>query len=109
MSFPPNFPIFTVSKAILLKIEDFQKENGVKVTYTHFIMKAVVDTLKEYPKFNSWMNVEELIQKKDINLGFAAALPDGNLIVPNIKKVNDMSLKEMRDLVARGRATLGVG
>lgn len=75
--------------------EDFQRENGVKVTYTHFIMKAVVDTLKEYPKFNSWMNVDELIQKKDINLGFAAALPDGNLIVPNIKKVNEMSLKEI--------------
>ena len=75
--------------------EDFQKENGVKVTYTHFIMKAVIDTLKEFPKFNAWMNEDELILKNDINLGFATALPDGNLIVPNIKKVNDLSLKEI--------------
>lgn len=74
---------------------DFQKENGVKITYTHFIMKAVIDTLKEFPKFNSWMNEDELILKKDINLGFATALPDGNLIVPNVKRVNEMSLKEI--------------
>ncbi len=75
--------------------ENFQKENGVKVTYTHFIMKAVIETLVEFPKFNAWMNEDELILKKDINLGFATALPDGNLIVPNIKKVNDLSLKEI--------------
>lgn len=75
--------------------EDFQKENGVKVTYTHFIMKAVIETLVEFPKFNAWMNEDELIIKNDINLGFATALPDGNLIVPNIKKVNDLSLKEI--------------
>lgn len=75
--------------------DDFQTENGVKVTYTHFIMKAVIDTLKEFPKFNAWMNEDELIIKNDINLGFATALPDGNLIVPNIKKVNDLSLKEI--------------
>lgn len=75
--------------------DSFQKENGVKVTYTHFIMKAVVDTLKEFSKFNAWMNEDELITKADINLGFATALPDGNLIVPNVKKVNEMSLKEI--------------
>lgn len=75
--------------------DDFQKENGVKVTYTHFIMKAVIETLKEFPKFNAWMNEDELILKSDINLGFATALPDGNLIVPNVKKVNDLSLKEI--------------
>lgn len=75
--------------------EDFQKENGLKVTYTHFIMKAVIETLKEFPKFNAWMNEDELIIKNEINLGFATALPDGNLIVPNVKKVNDLSLKEI--------------
>lgn len=75
--------------------EDFQKENGVKVTYTHFIMKAVIETLKEFPNFNAWMNEDELIIKNEINLGFATALPDGNLIVPNVKKVNDLSLKEI--------------
>lgn len=75
--------------------QDFQKEYGLKVTYTHFIMKAVVDTLKEFPKFNAWMNEDELILKNDINLGFATALPDGNLIVPNVKKVNEMSLNQI--------------
>lgn len=75
--------------------EDFIKENGVNVTYTHFIMQAAIETLKEYPKFNAWMNVDELITKNDINLGFATALPDGNLIVPNVKKVNEMNLKEI--------------
>ena len=58
-------------------------------------MKAVVDTLKEFPKFNAWMNEDELILKNDINLGFATALPDGNLIVPNVKKVNEMSLNQI--------------
>ncbi|MBA5630082.1 dihydrolipoamide acetyltransferase family protein [Moheibacter lacus] len=82
------------------KIKDeFQQENGLKLTYTHFIMKAVIDTLVEFPKFNSWMNEDELILKKDINLGFATALPDGNLIVPNVKKVNEMSLKEIIESV----------
>lgn len=75
--------------------EEFFKKNNLKVTYTHFIMKAVVETLKEYLNFNAWMNEDELILKHDINLGFATALPDGNLIVPNIKKVNAMSLKEI--------------
>jgi len=75
--------------------EDFVKENGVKVTYTHFIMQAVIQTLNEFPKFNAWMNEDELILKNDINLGFATALPDGNLIVPNVKKVNQMTLKEI--------------
>lgn len=75
--------------------EDFQKKNGVKITYTHYIMKAVLDTLKEYPKFNSWMNVDELILKNEINLGFATALPDGNLIVPNIKKAGEMNLERI--------------
>lgn len=75
--------------------EDFQKKNSVKITYTHFIMKAVIDTLKEFPKFNAWLNEDELILKNDVNLGFATALPDGNLIVPNVKKVNDMTLKEI--------------
>lgn len=77
----------------------FQQENGVKVTYTHFIMKSLVETLLEFPKFNAWMNDDELILKKNVNLGFATALPDGNLIVPNVKKINDLSLKEIVEKV----------
>lgn len=72
--------------------EKFLQENAVKLTYTHLIMKAVVDAIKVYPTLNSWFNNEELLEKKNINLGFAAALPDGNLIVPNIKNAQNLSV-----------------
>jgi len=75
--------------------EKFLQENAVKLTYTHLIMKAVVDAIKVYPTLNSWFNNEELLEKKNINLGFAAALPDGNLIVPNIKNAQNLSVVEI--------------
>lgn len=79
--------------------DQFQKENGLKITYTHFIMKKVIENLLEFPKFNAWLNADELILKKNINLGFATALPDGNLIVPNLKKANELSLREIVEKV----------
>ena len=65
--------------------EKFLQENAVKLTYTHLMNESRIDAIKVYPTLNSWFNNEELLEKKNINLGFAAALPDGNLIVPNIK------------------------
>ncbi|MDD3459516.1 MAG: 2-oxo acid dehydrogenase subunit E2, partial [Weeksellaceae bacterium] len=79
--------------------DQFKKENGLKITYTHFIMKKVIENLLEFPKFNAWLNADELILKKNINLGFATALPDGNLIVPNLKKANELSLREIVEKV----------
>src|SRR5690554_1326869 len=79
--------------------DQFKKENGLKITYTHFIMKKVIENLLEFPKFNAWLNADELILKKNINLGFANALPDGNLIVPNLKKANELSLREIVEKV----------
>ena len=58
-------------------------------------MKAVIDAIKVYPTLNSWFNNEELLEKKNINLGFAAALPDGNLIVPNIKNAQNLSVVKL--------------
>lgn len=75
--------------------EKFLQENAVKLTYTHLIMKAVIDAIKVYPTLNSWFNNEELLEKKNINLGFAAALPDGNLIVPNIKNAQNLSVVDI--------------
>ncbi len=80
--------------------EKFLQENGVKLTYTHVIMKAVIDAIKVYPTLNSWFNNEELLEKKNINLGFAAALPDGNLIVPNIKNAQNLSVIEIAQQVS---------
>lgn len=80
--------------------EKFLQENAVKLTYTHLIMKAVVDAIKVYPTLNSWFNNEELLEKKNINLGFAAALHDGNLIVPNIKNAQNSSVVEIAQQVS---------
>lgn len=80
--------------------EKFLQENAVKLTYTHLIMKAVIDAIKVYPTLNSWFNNEELLEKKNINLGFAAALPDGNLIVPNIKNAQNLSVVEIAQQVS---------
>lgn len=80
--------------------EKFLQENAAKLTYTHLIMKAVIDAIKVYPTLNSWFNNEELLEKKNINLGFAAALPDGNLIVPNIKNAQNLSVVEIAQQVS---------
>ena len=80
--------------------EKFLQENEVKLTYTHLIMKAVIDAIKVYPTLNSWFNNEELLEKKNINLGFAAALPDGNLIVPNIKNAQNLSVTDIAQQVS---------
>lgn len=80
--------------------DNFLQEHGIKLTYTHFIMKAVIDALKLYPQFNAWFNGEELILKHNINLGFATALADGNLIVPNIKMAQNMSVVDLAKSVS---------
>lgn len=82
--------------------EQWQKQKGVKVTYTHLIMEAVIKALQAFPKLNAWMNGDdEFILKKDINLGFAAATPDENLIVPNIKAVQQYDVFGIAKEVSR--------
>ncbi|MBK7958280.1 MAG: 2-oxo acid dehydrogenase subunit E2 [Bacteroidetes bacterium] len=63
----------------------FEKEHGVKLTYTHVFMHCAIQALAEFPMLNAWNQKKGYILKKKINLGFATALPTGNLIVPNIK------------------------
>jgi len=70
---------------------DFAVQHSQKLTYTHYLQFAVVQSIKEFPQINSWLNDDEWVMKKAVNLGFATALPSGNLIVPNVKKVNELN------------------
>jgi len=75
---------------------DEYKDKGVKVTLLSFLMKAVVNVLKEYPRFNSSLDAsgENLILKKYFNVGIAVDTPDG-LVVPVVRDVDRKSLMEL--------------
>ncbi|MFD1315582.1 dihydrolipoamide acetyltransferase family protein [Namhaeicola litoreus] len=90
------------------KVKDaYLKREGEKITYTPIFMQAVAKALKDFPMMNISVDGEKIIQKKNINLGMAAALPDGNLIVPVIKNADTLSLigmtKVVNDLAVRAR------
>ena len=78
-----------------------------KLTFTPILMHAVATTIKKFPMINIAVQGDTIIKKKDINLGMAAALPDGNLIVPVIKNADQLNLvgmtKQVNDLAARAR------
>ncbi|MDL1914287.1 MAG: 2-oxo acid dehydrogenase subunit E2 [Bergeyella sp.] len=85
----------------------FQQRTGEKLTYTPIFVKAVVKAIEHFPLVNISVQGEEIIKKKNINIGIATALPDGNLIVPVIKNANQLSLfglaKALNDIVYRAR------
>lgn len=66
--------------------KDFEKREGTKLTFTPLFIEAVVRCIKKFPLINSSVEGERILVKKDINIGMATALPNGNLIVPIIKK-----------------------
>lgn len=72
--------------------DEFMKREGEKLTFTPIFMEAVVKALKDFPLVNSALNGDQIVVKKDINLGMATALPSGNLIVPVIHKVDQLNL-----------------
>jgi pyruvate dehydrogenase E2 component (dihydrolipoamide acetyltransferase) len=82
------------------------EEQGVKVTYTHFIAWAVARALREFPKINASYSNHEIIYRGDVNLGIAVALDNG-LIVPVIRNADELSLvglaKRLNDLATRAR------
>ena len=91
------------------KIKDsFQKREGEKITFTPIFMEAIAKTIKEFPMINISVDGERVIKKKNINLGMAAALADGNLIVPVIKNADQLNLvgmtKAVNDLAQRARS-----
>jgi 2-oxoglutarate dehydrogenase E2 component (dihydrolipoamide succinyltransferase) len=85
----------------------FEKREGEKITFTPIFIEAVVKAIKDFPMINVSVNGTQIIKKKDINISMATALPSGNLIVPVIKKADELSLvgitKAVNDLANRAR------
>lgn len=87
--------------------KNFEKRENEKITFTPIFVEAVTKAIKDYPMINVSVNGTQIIKKKDINIGMAAALPSGNLIVPVIKKADQLNLvgltKSVNDLATRAR------
>ena len=77
----------------------FEKREGEKLTFTPIMMEAVAKALKDFPGMNISVDGDFIIKKKNINLGMAAALPNGNLIVPVIKNADQLNLVGMAKAV----------
>jgi 2-oxoglutarate dehydrogenase E2 component (dihydrolipoamide succinyltransferase) len=72
--------------------KDFEKREGEKITYTPLFIEAIVKCIKKYPMLSSSVDGDRIIIKKDLNIGMATALPNGNLIVPVIKNADQLNL-----------------
>ncbi len=87
--------------------DNFKTREGENLTFTPIFMEAVAKALREFPMMNISLQGDTIIKKKNINLGMAAALPDGNLIVPVIKNADQLNLlgmaKQVNDLANRAR------
>jgi 2-oxoglutarate dehydrogenase E2 component (dihydrolipoamide succinyltransferase) len=85
---------------------EFEAKNGQKLTYLPFIIKVVVDALKQHPVLNAAVSGTNIIYRKQYNIGIAVAL-DWGLIVPVIKNADDLSItgltKQLNDLAQRAR------
>jgi len=85
----------------------FLKQEGIKLTYTSFFTKAIVEALREFPGVNVSVDGTNVIMHKRTNLGVATALPDGNLIVPVIKSADSLSItglqRAINDLATKAR------
>lgn len=85
----------------------FQEKYGENITFTPLFVDAVVRAIKDFPMVNISLDGNKIIVKKDINIGMAAALPSGNLIVPVIKNADYLNLagltKTVNDLANRAR------
>lgn len=91
------------------KVKDtFEKREGEKLTFTPIFMELIARALKDFPMMNISVEGDYIIKKKNINLGMAAALPNGNLIVPVIKNADQLNLlgmaKAVNDLGSRAKA-----
>jgi 2-oxoglutarate dehydrogenase E2 component (dihydrolipoamide succinyltransferase) len=86
---------------------DFQSKYGEKITFTPIIMEAVAQAIREFPGVNASVDGDRVILRGRVNLGMAAALPSGNLIVPVIKNADTMNLigltRAVNDLANRAR------
>ncbi|RZN82182.1 MAG: 2-oxo acid dehydrogenase subunit E2 [Winogradskyella sp.] len=87
--------------------DNFKSREGENLTFTPIFMEAVAKALRDFPMMNISVQGDSIVKKKHINLGMAAALPDGNLIVPVIKDADQLNLlgmaKKVNDLANRAR------
>jgi pyruvate dehydrogenase E2 component (dihydrolipoamide acetyltransferase) len=87
--------------------EEFKKDEGFNLTYSHFIMYALVKALREFPLVNASIEGDNIVVKKYINLGFAAATDDG-LVVPVVKNADSLNMlglsRAVNDLAEKARA-----
>jgi 2-oxoglutarate dehydrogenase E2 component (dihydrolipoamide succinyltransferase) len=85
----------------------FEKREGEKLTFTPLIIECIVKAIKDFPMINISVDGTKIILRKNINIGMAAALPSGNLIVPVIKNADRLNLlgltKSVNDLANRAR------
>ena len=86
----------------------FQQRNGEKITFTPIFIDAAAKALREFPQINASVDGYNIIYRKNINIGMATALPNGNLIVPVIKNVDEKSLlgivKSVNSLATKARS-----
>src|SRR5690606_38600301 len=86
---------------------NFEKREKEKITFTPIFIEAVAKAIKDLPMINISVNGSQIIKKRDINIGMAAALPNGNLIVPVIKNADQLNMvgltKSVNDLANRAR------
>jgi len=87
--------------------KEFEKREGEKITFTPIFIEAVVKAIKDFPNINVSVSGNSVIKRKSINIGMAAALPSGNLIVPVIKNADTKNLigltREVNDFANRAR------
>ncbi|KIA91449.1 diapophytoene dehydrogenase [Pedobacter kyungheensis] len=85
----------------------FEKRENEKITFTPIFVEAVAKAIKDFPMINVSVNGTQIIKKADINIGMAAALPSGNLIVPVIRNADQLNIvgltKAVNDLAVRAR------
>jgi len=103
--------VYEIDMAKIARLRDenreaFLERTGTKLTFMPFIFKAVTDAIRKFPIFNSQVSGDQIIYKRDINLGMAVAL-DWGLIVPVIKRADDLSISGLaraaNDLADRAR------
>ena len=79
--------------------DEFEKREGTRLTFTPLFIECIVAVMKRYPLINSSVNGEQIIIRKDINIGMATALPTGNLIVPVIKGADQLNIVGLSKMV----------
>lgn len=87
--------------------DKFKAEEGMSLTFSHFVMYAIIQALKEFPTVNASIDGDNIVYKKDINLGCAVAVPGNGLVVPVVKGADNLNLtglaRQLNDLVIKAR------